>query len=198
MKLRTGSARTLTPSPSLAVLESIARELVSGERTNAVLMAAAPRSVDVAGESLYKEWIPCLSANTEGASEAMLPFEFTIDGPPISAQSQNARRLAEWKARVRAVATRHWPEAPFPRNVRVVVTYYHAHRFARLDTDNMVKPILDALIGLVYFDDRQATHIQVRSINMEAGLQGLAVDRDLLKRLEQGSEFLHIRVDEER
>ena len=62
----------------------------------------------------------------------------------------------------------------------------------------MVKPILDALIGLVYFDDRQASHIQVRSVNVNAGVQGLAVERDLLKRMEEASEFLLIRVDEER
>lgn len=93
----------------------------------------------------------------------MLPFELIVDGPPMSAQSRNSRKLAEWKARIRTAAARHWREAPFRRNVRVVVTYYHPHKFARLDTDNMVKPILDALIGVVYFDDRQASHIQVRT-----------------------------------
>jgi crossover junction endodeoxyribonuclease RusA len=128
----------------------------------------------------------------------MLPFEFVIDGPPMSAQSRNRSKLAEWKARVRAAAEAHWTGVPFRQNVRVVVTYYHEHRFALLDTDNMVKPILDALIGLVYFDDRQASHIQVRSINLDAGVRGLAVGRELLERLEGISEFLIIRVDEER
>ena len=48
-------------------------------------------------------------------------------------------------------------ESPFVGEVMVVITYYF--KGGALDVDNMPKPILDALNGLVYADDRQITDL---------------------------------------
>jgi Holliday junction resolvase RusA-like endonuclease len=92
----------------------------------------------------------------------MLPFEFVIAGPPMSARS------------------------------------HYLDKLARLDADNMVKPILDAMTGVVYHDDRQASHIEVRSVNLDLGYTGRNVGKLLATKLMAGGEFLHIRVEQER
>jgi len=127
----------------------------------------------------------------------MLPFEFVIEGPPMSAQSHNPQRLAAWKARVRLAASLSWVGEPCSGKVRVVVTYYHDGDTARLDTDNMLKPILDALGGLVYVDDRQASHVQARSVDKRRGFVERSLRRLVAEGLETGREFIHIRIDEE-
>ena len=48
-------------------------------------------------------------------------------------------------------------EPPFVGEVMVVITYYF--KGGALDVDNMPKPILDALNGLVYADDRRITDL---------------------------------------
>jgi hypothetical protein len=128
----------------------------------------------------------------------MLPFEFVVDGSPISARSRYRARLADWKARVAAAAAEHWRSTLFPGKVYVVVTYYHERKTARLDSDNMIKPILDALTGVVYLDDRQASHIEARSVNLDVVfLIHRAGPLVAAKSLGSG-EFLHIRIEEER
>src|SRR5215475_12514528 len=98
------------------------------------------------------------------ARRQALRFEFTVPGPPTSAQARNRFRLNAWKRMVRAAAQARWPKRknPVPHRVRLAVCYYHDRVTIRLDTDNLVKPIQDALIGLIYDDDRQITDTQLR------------------------------------
>ncbi len=128
----------------------------------------------------------------------MLPFEFVIDGPPISAQSHNPARLVDWKIRVAVAAAAVWEGPPFRGKVHVVVTYYHEGATARLDGDNMIKPILDAMSGTVYVDDRQAARIEARSVNLLAAGRLPRVRALIAAQLTLPGEFLHIWVDEER
>ena len=86
-------------------------------------------------------------------------LEFTVPGPPVSHQSHNKTKLSDWRAMVRSSAARVWgSRSPLESKLMIVVTYYHPGEAVRIDTDNMVKPIQDALIGLVYKDDRWITH----------------------------------------
>lgn len=128
----------------------------------------------------------------------MVPFEFVIDGPPMSARSHNTRRLADWKLRIAAAASERWTGPPFRGKAHVVVTYYHEGETAHLDNDNMIKPILDALIGVVYADDRQATHIEARSVNLNDASRFARVGALVALELTRRREFLHVRIEEER
>ena len=51
------------------------------------------------------------------------------------------------------------------------MTYYHEGESVRIDNDNMVKPIQDALIGLVYQDDRWITDTVVRKTSIDGFFQ---------------------------
>ena len=67
-------------------------------------------------------------------------------------------RLREWKEYVRAEAAKLWPtQAPVEIPLKLTVVYYHERQSVLIDHDNMIRPIQDALAGLVYKNDRQIT-----------------------------------------
>lgn len=115
----------------------------------------------------------------------------------MSARSHNRGRLADWKVRVAATAAERWIGPPLRGKVHVVVTYYHEGEIAHLDSDNMIKPILDAITGLVYADDRQATHIEARSVNLGAATRLAHVGALVAKELTRRREFVHVWIEEE-
>ena len=124
----------------------------------------------------------------------MLPFEFVISGTPVSLQTRNRPRLQSWKAEVRAAAQLRWPTStpPLQGLLHLKVTYYYLGE--PLDTDNMIKPIQDALVGLAYADDSQVcdVHAHRRPLDGTFRLRGLSPV--LAEGFVSGSEFLHIVV----
>jgi crossover junction endodeoxyribonuclease RusA len=80
-------------------------------------------------------------------------FEFYVQGPAISAQAKNKSLLHAWIARVASAARAAWPEPPMAGDVEVYISEFS--EFATADRDNMAKPILDAMQGIVYTNDKQ-------------------------------------------
>ena len=83
-------------------------------------------------------------------------------------------------------------EPPFVGEVTVVITYYF--KGGALDVDNMPKPILDALNGLVYADDRQITDLVCRKRDRNRDLQFENPSSVLVETLGRSEQFLHITV----
>jgi Holliday junction resolvase RusA-like endonuclease len=126
----------------------------------------------------------------------MLPLEFTVPGPPVSHQSRNKVRLEAWRSTVRSAAAERWGGQPaLDLPLRIVVTYYHEGEAVRIDNDNMVKPIQDALIGLVYADDRQLTDTIVRKTSIDGPFRVRGYSLVLLEALARGDAFLHVVID---
>lgn len=127
----------------------------------------------------------------------MLPFEFIVAGPPISHQTRRSLRLQTWKHTVRTVALRHWPQdaPPLKMGLKLTVCYYHDGVSVRIDNDNMVKPIQDALIDLVYEDDRQITDVQVRKTDINGSFHVRGMSPVLAAGFINGKDFLYIRVE---
>jgi crossover junction endodeoxyribonuclease RusA len=101
--------------------------------------------------------------------EATVPtFEFVVEGPPVSlrAQRKNARRYQRWVTTVGEAARKEWPstQSPTSADVEVVVTIYYTA--APPDVDNVIKPILDALKGLVYVDDQQVYRVVSEKVDL--------------------------------
>jgi crossover junction endodeoxyribonuclease RusA len=127
----------------------------------------------------------------------MLPFDFTVEGPPRSHQTKSKSGLQEWQALVKATAAKSWGQAaPLTRTLRIVVTYFHDSPSILLDNDNMLKPIQDALNGLVYADDRQITDTVVRKTDINGAFIVRGAPAVLLQAFSLGKEFLHVRVTE--
>lgn len=130
----------------------------------------------------------------------MLPFEFIVDGPPISYQTRGPKRterLEAWKARIRQAAQRRWPSgaSPIRDPVKLSVTYYHDGVSVRMDNDNMLKPIQDALNQLVYEDDRQVTDTYVRKTDINGSFRVRGMSPVLAEGFCRGHEFLYIKVE---
>jgi crossover junction endodeoxyribonuclease RusA len=127
----------------------------------------------------------------------MLPFEFTVLGPPLSHQSRNKQRLAAWRASVLAAARARWPSShePLDQPLKVIVVYYHDHSAVSIDNDNLVKPIQDALNGYVYVDDALIVDTVIRKTALDGSFKVRRMSRMLADAFVEGDEFLHIRIE---
>lgn len=126
----------------------------------------------------------------------MLPFEFIVVGTPLSYQTKDRTKLRAWMVMVREAAQLRWPLdlAPHTAQLRIIVVYYNDAAAIRMDNDNMVKPIQDALNGLVYVDDKQITDTYVRKTSLYGTF--LPSSAILLEGLSKRVEFLYVRVEE--
>ena len=124
----------------------------------------------------------------------MLPFEFVVDGPPVSHQATDRDRLARWRERVREAAAAAWPPADMPETdqLEIAVTYYHEGETVNLDNDNMIKPIQDALAGLVYINDRQITDTRVRKTSLDGAFRIRGTSVVLALAFVRSVEFIHV------
>lgn len=116
-------------------------------------------------------------------------------GVPASVQGSSQRRDA-WKRSVTAAAQAVWPagEPPLTGKVQVQITFYHDS--TPLDVDNMIKPVQDALCGLVYVDDNQVidTHGHLRDLNHPYRVSGMTIAQ--ANGFVSGSPFVHVRIEE--
>ena len=127
-----------------------------------------------------------------------LPFEFFVLGRPASQQARRRGLVREWRAQVRDEAERLWNDrdAPHDGPAKVTLTYFYDER--PMDVDNIPKPVLDALIGLVYHDDSQVTDILCRRRKLDPALDMPKRSPILELALDHGSEFLHVIIEEAR
>lgn len=132
---------------------------------------------------------------------AATPFEFVVIGKPISHQTKQKQRLLEWKATVRQAAETAWPmPEPLGQPLQVIITHYFeaplADESGVPDSDNIVKPVRDALNGLIYVDDYQITDFLSRRRNLNHSFRIKGMSRVLAEGFCKGEEFLHIRVED--
>jgi crossover junction endodeoxyribonuclease RusA len=132
---------------------------------------------------------------TSQARANVLPVEFMVFGIPASLQGRK-RRVGSWKAAVSAAAASAWPvgQPPTVTPVRLQVVYYHLN--APLDVDNMIKPIQDAMIGIIYDDDRQVTDVQAARRDLNGPFRVRGMSPRLAQGFVNGGTFVHITVSE--
>jgi hypothetical protein len=124
----------------------------------------------------------------------MLPCEFVVIGTPVSRQgkSRSRRRWAEQVGSAAIVAFGA-ADAPLSVHVRVSVTYYHEGE--PLDVDNMLKPILDAMKGIVYVDDSLVTDVVGAKRPLDGAFKLRGITPALARGFVAGQEFVHIRIE---
>ena len=130
----------------------------------------------------------------------MLPFEFIVSGKPISHQTKDKKRLQAWKDKVRQAAKVCWKaDAPLGSSLRVVITHYYdvgaGDESGVPDSDNIVKPIRDALNGVIYADDYQITDFLSRRRNLNSSFRVKGMSPTLAEGFCKGEEFLHVLVE---
>jgi hypothetical protein len=124
-------------------------------------------------------------------------LEFTVAGPPVSHQTKDKASLNAWKATIRAEAAKHWgAKPPLTGKLKCTILNFHEGEDASLDDDNMVKPIRDAMIGLVYGDDSQIRYSETIHVGIDAPIKIRRASAVLLAAYSKGDEFLYVRIEE--
>ena len=123
--------------------------------------------------------------------------EFIVQGPPVSQQTKDRTSLKTWKDVIRAEATKNWAgKPPLTGKLKCTILNFHEGENATLDDDNMVKPIRDALNGLVYVDDSQISYSETMHICIDAPIRIRRASPVLLAAYAKGDVFLYVRIDD--
>jgi hypothetical protein len=123
-------------------------------------------------------------------------LEFTIEGPPVSHQTKDKASLTAWKGVIRAEAAKNWgAKAPLTGKLKCTIINFHEGDDAALD-DDMVKPIRDALIGLIDDDDSQIRYSETMHICIDAPIKIRRASAVLLTAYGKGNEFVYVRIDD--
>jgi len=126
----------------------------------------------------------------------MQDLEITIKGPPVSQQTKRRSRLQEWKADVAEAALSQIPHefTITDEEVSVTITYFYEDESP--DVDNIIKPIQDALKGIVYYDDEQVVDTKARKRKIDGSYTIRGVSSKILQAFSIGDNFLHIKVED--
>jgi hypothetical protein len=124
-------------------------------------------------------------------------LEFTVDGPPVSHQTRDRANLNAWKVIIRGEASKVWAgKSPLLGKLKCIIDNFHEGEHPSLDDDNMVKPIRDAMNGLVYGDDSQIRYSETIHISIDAPIKIRRASVVLLAAYSKGDEFLYVRIDD--
>ena len=130
----------------------------------------------------------------------MLPFDFNVSGAPRSLSGGGAKEGGPWQAAVKNAAERRWRKrGPIAGDLAVSITWL-CERFQpggqQPDVDNIAKPIVDALKGLVYADDASITDVlcRRRSGGSISGKESLSLV--LMDCLSKSGDSVYIVIDE--
>ena len=77
--------------------------------------------------------------------------------------------------------------------VSATIVYFHDGD-ADIDVDNIAKPVLDALVDLVYLDDFLVAELTIRRTALAAGLTVRDPSPDLSDALVGGRDFVYVRI----
>ena len=124
----------------------------------------------------------------------MIPFKFTVKGPPLSQQAKRSSQ-EKWKTRVRQAAEGALPDgsSPVVGEVAISVVYYYEGETP--DVDNIIKPIQDALKGVVYVDDGQIVKASSAKTRIDGSFRIRGASATLLQAFSQNDPFVYVCVD---
>src|ERR671922_1002905 len=122
----------------------------------------------------------------------MQPFEFLIRSRPVSQQARRSSRKEAWKDFVRREAERSWGPVHVPADGPVCVTLIYLYDEVALDVDNILKPIQDALVSLVFPDDSLVTDVIIRRRELRGTFDLTRASSVLVDGFEYGNEFVYV------
>ena len=122
----------------------------------------------------------------------MLPIEFVIPQRPVPQQARRKSRLREWKEFVarQARVAMSGPQTLATEPVALRLLYLYDE--AALDVDNILKPIQDALVGILLTDDSVITDVEIRRRWRGTTFTLDAVTPVLAAGLALGREFVYV------
>lgn len=130
----------------------------------------------------------------------MLPFDFVILGKPVPHRAKDKKALRTWREHVKATAQYCWGDRPPLRDkLSVKITHFYDAPLGNvghdLDSERIIKPVLDALSGVIYLDDYQIVDLDNRRRNLNGSFRVRGMSPALADGFCKGEEFLHVMVD---
>jgi crossover junction endodeoxyribonuclease RusA len=122
-------------------------------------------------------------------------FDFVIPQRPVSLQTRKTANLQAWKHYVRGEAEKAWGGQIFVEQ-DIQLTLVYLYKSNPVDTDNIIKPIQDALIGLVYEDDSLITDVSSHRRSLFGTFDVTLCPSPLVRGIVLGVECVYVRVSE--
>ncbi|PZA10307.1 RusA family crossover junction endodeoxyribonuclease [Rhodopseudomonas palustris] len=130
--------------------------------------------------------------------EIAFPIEFIVADTPVSLQAKRRQSLDQWKRQVISASRVALPEGHFAtaRPISAMLFYFPPTEMPG-DIDNIVKPILDALGGHIYLDDRQVQRVVVQKFEPEGIFPFAAPSPTLEAALRGAKPVLYVRLSDD-
>ena len=99
---------------------------------------------------------------------------------PGRGYAHTAEHAKQYKKKIESIAQKNIRE-PFSGEVDIRLEYLYCNRGDRLDGDNLLKTICDALEGVAYTNDSQIVHHEVTAININSSftIRGVPLDQQI-------------------
>jgi crossover junction endodeoxyribonuclease RusA len=120
-------------------------------------------------------------------------FEFLILKRPVSLQAKNRANLQAWKEFVRQEASKTW-EGQIVKVGELHLTLVYLCDKSPPDTDNIVKPIQDALVGLIFEDDSLVTDVESHRRFLDATFDLTDLPSLVLMGITAGCECVYVKI----
>ena len=122
-----------------------------------------------------------------------IPFEMIMEQAPVSSQTRRRHRFHEWRQDLESAARQIWGlDTPVTHPIMVTITYFFDD--TPVDVDNIPKPVLDALKGLVFRDDSQVYDLLCRKRDRADNLRFDRPPRNLIHALNNSRQVIHVKV----
>jgi crossover junction endodeoxyribonuclease RusA len=129
--------------------------------------------------------------------EPSFPVELAIEGVPLSLQASGRSKEA-WKEEIRDAVDGTLDPSGWATESPVSVTiFYFAEGQMYGDIDNIIKPILDALMPRIYLDDGQVQRVLVQKFESIRAFQFENPTATLATAIDTEPPVVYIRIDNE-
>ncbi|MEH2151517.1 RusA family crossover junction endodeoxyribonuclease [Nostoc sp.] len=126
----------------------------------------------------------------------IIPFEFVIPRRPVSLQTKKKQNLQAWKNFVRVEAQKLWKDRSVIKQGDLQLTLVYLCDDFPADTDNIIKPIQDALVGLVFEDDSLVSDVESHRRFMSDPIEIKSLPSLLQRAVITGQECVYVKVSE--
>ncbi|MBD2409975.1 crossover junction endodeoxyribonuclease RuvA [Nostoc calcicola FACHB-389] len=126
----------------------------------------------------------------------IIPFEFLIPRRPVSLQTKKKENLQVWKNFVRVEAQKVWTDRSIIKNGDLQLTLVYLCDDFPSDSDNIIKPIQDALVGLVFEDDSLVSDVDSHRRFMSDPIDIISLPSLLQRAVITGKECVYVKISE--
>ncbi len=121
-------------------------------------------------------------------------IEFLIPRRPLSHQTKNRANLQSWKEYVQSIATTSWGRPFIPDGTDLRLTLVYLCDDSPADIDNIIKPIQDAMVGVVYEDDIQISDVDSHRRYLTDTIVVTELPQILVDAIAVGKEAVYVKV----